>query len=113
MPHFEFWQNVFLATRLLWIHSQPSPLLWNYYTKNIVRFLREEMTANMIVNSWNDPPVFVVNDMAEPTEDMPKLFNYIESLIEPLPTHSLYRAYLNHLRWLLEDYVRKQSIAGS
>ena len=122
MPHFEFWQNVFFATihmwnhihiRNMWNHSQSSPLLWNYYTRNIVRFLREQMTVNMIVNSWNDPPIFVANDMAEPTEDMPKLFNYIETLIAPLPNHSLYRAYLEHLQWLLDDYVKKQSVIGS
>ena len=69
------------------------------------------MNVNMIVTSWNQPFLFTINDMAEPTEDLPKLFRFVEARL-PFWNSELHADYIKYLKECLERYVRKTANIG-
>lgn len=105
MNRSELWQGVLLATRILWIHSEREPF-WPYVNE-IVEFLRKDMTFNLHVTSWVQPMLYIMNDAADPTKDLPKLLDFIESRLTDWEDNSLVKAYADHLKFLLEQYHKK------
>lgn len=113
MSHLKFWNEVIFATRILWIHSQTYPLLRTQYVKDILKFLQNEMTCNFRVLSWEDEVFYVMNDFAEPSEDMTKLFHYLDERLPSWENHHLILGYRNYLEFLLDKYVIEYSCAGA
>ena len=102
--HYKFWQDVLLATRLLWIHSERSVELFPY-TDEILDFMREDMALALTVSSWVQPMLYVLNDLADPAKDIPKLLDFIDSHLIDWNDNKLIEAYRNHVGDLYEKYM--------
>ena len=105
MSHFNFWHKVLLTTHSLWLQSQDHVLLREKQTPSIIKFFEENMTVRLIVISWESPLKVLMNDVAEPIEDLPKLFDYIQTQIPSWENQPLYKDYVNFLVTMLEDYM--------
>ena len=99
--YFNFWQDVLLSTLVLYQHTKVQFPTF-VYTNEIVRFLQEEMKWNLRVKSWEYSLVYVMNDLAEPSQDMPKLFAFIES--QSWKDIDIIGEYLCHLKSLLSKH---------
>ena len=101
--HFAFWQQVLLATRILWIHSEMDTVLFPYVDQ-IIDFMRDDMSLNLRVVSWVKPMIYVMNDLADPKEDIGKLLKFIDSHMIEWNDHPFIKAYAEKIEELLTDY---------
>ncbi len=105
MSHFHFWQKVALTTRSLWLQSQDNDLSREWQTPDIIKFLEENMMVRLTVVSWESPFKFLMNDVADPTQDLPKLFDYIQTQLPLWENQALYEDYVNFLETMLDEYM--------
>ena len=101
---FAFWQKVLLATRILWMHSEQSAVLFPYVDK-ILEYMQNSMDLNLGVSSWFQPMIYVINDKADPKKDITKLCEFIDSRIEGWDNNKFIQAHRNHINEMLDDYL--------
>ena len=101
---FDFWQKVLLATRILWIHSEQSAVLFPYVNE-ILEYMQNSMELNLRVSSWVQPMIYVMNDKADPKKDITKLCEFIDGRIEDWDNSKFIKAYQDHLKEMLDDYL--------
>ena len=110
MSHLLFWQDILFATQVLHYSTVNEPV--RSYRDEIVQFLQQEMDWNLRVISWANPMRYIMNDVADPLEDLPKLFDFINSKLPPWQNNDLIRGYLMYLNLLLYRYVKERSSSG-
>ena len=110
MSHHQFWRDILFATQILVRHKYREDLCESI--DSIVQFLQEDTQWNLRVSSWHQPLTYVMNDMAEPTEDVPKVIDFIEKRLALWNNDNLINGYKNYIDFLLKAYVKKKSSSG-
>ncbi len=100
-----FWKDVISATQDLWRHSQDYPLLNAYYVKDIIKFLCGELSCDFRVTSWEHGVFYVMNDTADPVEDLLTLFRFIDKRLPAWENHLVIKGYRIYLQRLLDKYL--------
>lgn len=104
MSHAIFWKGFLMATRLLWLHSERE-LQYPYVTE-ILEFIKRDMAVKLEITSFVQPMLYVMNDMAKPQEDIPKLVDFIETHLIDWNNSSLIKAYSDHVKDLMDEYMK-------
>ena len=103
--------DILFASKILWQHNYREDL--QDCINSILKFQQENMQWNLRVGSWDNPLTYVMNDMASPSEDMPKLIDFIEKQLPSWNNDGLIIGYKRYISFLLQAYVKKDSSLGA